>query len=276
MRIARFLDDRGETRLGTELCDGEAELLDGELLDGPRRTGRRVTVAKLLAPLEPRAVLCIGLNYRDHAAETGARLPDRPVLFMKNPAALGHPGDPIVLPPQMVAEPEVDYEIELAVVIGRAARRVDPGRALGHVLGYTVANDVSARRLQKRGGGGQWVRGKSLDGFCPLGPVLVTADEVPDPQALGLETRLDGRVMQSSSSSEMVFGVAELVADLSRDMTLLPGTVILTGTPAGVGFVRDPPVFLLPGNLLELTIEGIGTLTSPVVAAEPERGPRSG
>ncbi len=275
MRIVRFVDGRGEIRLGEDLGGGRARLLAGDLLEGLEATRDEVEVARVLAPLEPRAILCIGLNYRDHAAETGAKLPDRPVLFMKNPAALQHPGEPILLPRALVDEPEVDYEVELAVVIGRPARGVRPARALEHVLGYTVANDVSARRLQKRGGGGQWVRGKSLDTFCPLGPALVTRDEVPDPQALALETRLNGRVVQSSSTSEMVFSVAELVADLSQDMTLLPGTVILTGTPAGVGFVRDPRVFLRPGDLVEMTIERVGTLRSPVELAPPPAGPWS-
>ena len=224
-------------------------------------------MARLLAPIEPRAILCIGLNYRDHAAETGAKLPNRPVLFMKNPAALTHPGSPIAIPSESVERPEVDYEAELAVVIGTAARGVSVDDALGHVLGYTVGNDVSARRMQKRGGGGQWVRGKSYDTFCPLGPVLVTADELPDPQSLAIETRLNGEVMQSSSTSEMIFGVAELIADLSREMTLLPGTVLMTGTPHGVGFVRDPRVFLMPGDEVAITIERIGTLRNPVVEA---------
>lgn len=272
MRIVRFVDGRGEARLGEDLGGGRARLLGGDLLAGLEAGGEEVEVARLLAPLEPRALLCIGLNYRDHAAETGAKLPDRPVLFMKNPAAVQHPGEPILLPRAMVDEPEVDYEIELAVVIGRAARGVRAARALDYVAGYTVANDVSARKLQKRGGGGQWVRGKSVDTFCPLGPALVTPDEVPDPQALVLETRLNGQVMQRSSTAEMVFTVAELIADLSQEMTLLPGTVILTGTPAGVGFVRDPRVFLRPGDLVEMTIEGIGTLRSPV-EAEPAAGP---
>jgi 2-keto-4-pentenoate hydratase/2-oxohepta-3-ene-1,7-dioic acid hydratase in catechol pathway len=159
----------------------------------------------------------------------------------------------------------VDFEGELAVVIGRPARDVPVERGLDVVLGYTVGNDVSARRVQKRGGGGQWVRGKSYDGFCPLGPVLVTADEIPDPQRLDLRTEVNGQVMQQTSTADMIFGVAALVADLSAGMTLLPGTVILTGTPSGVGFARTPPVFLAPGDRVAITIEGIGTLENPFV-----------
>lgn len=264
MHIIRYIDERGERHWGRQTQDGEAEVLAGDLLGGLETTGERSRIKKILCPVEPRAILCIGLNYRDHAAETGQVLPRRPVVFMKNPAAIQHPGDPILLPPSMVERPEADYEVELAVVIGRAAKGVSRAAALDHVLGYTVANDVSARRLQKEGR--QWVRGKSVDTFCPLGPALVTPDEVPDPQALSLETRRNGEVMQRSSTSEMIFSVADLIADLSREMTLLPGTVILTGTPAGVGFVRKPPVFLAPGDELELTIERIGTLRNPVRA----------
>ena len=267
MRIVRFIDDEGRTRLGHALHGDEATLLDGDLLEGVASTGATVKVSRLLAPIEPRALLCIGLNYRDHAAETGQPLPRRPVLFMKNPAALQHPGEPILLPPACVERPEVDFEVELAVVIGRAARGIAVEEALSVVLGYTVANDVSARRVQKHGGGGQWVRGKSFDTFCPLGPVLITPDEIPDPQDLVMTTTVNGEVMQRSSTAQMIFSVAELLADLSREMTLMAGTVILTGTPAGVGFVRDPPVFLVPGDEVSMTIEGIGTLINPVRAA---------
>jgi 2-keto-4-pentenoate hydratase/2-oxohepta-3-ene-1,7-dioic acid hydratase in catechol pathway len=161
----------------------------------------------------------------------------------------------------------VDYEAELAVVIGRRCRNVPVERALEQVLGYSCANDISARRWQKRGGGGQWVRGKSFDRFCPLGPVLVTADELPDPQRLSIECRLNGRLMQAGNSADMIFPVAELISRLSQDTTLLPGTLILTGTPPGVGFARQPPVFLAAGDRVEVRIEGIGRLENPVVEA---------
>ncbi len=267
MRLFRYLDRAGVVRLGR--VDGAEQRweVEGALMGVWRDVGRPAEVAQWLAPLEPAAILCIGLNYRDHAAETGQALPERPVLFMKNPGAVvGHEGG-IVLAPGFVARPEVDYEGELAVIIGRAARDVTVAGALAHVFGYTVANDVSARRVQRDGGGGQWVRGKSFDTFCPLGPWMVTADEVGDPQALRLCTRLNGETMQEGSTANMVFSVAELIADLSQGMTLLPGTVILTGTPAGVGFVRTPRVFLRPGDRVEVSIEGVGLLANDVVAA---------
>ena len=161
--------------------------------------------------------------------------------------------------------PEVDYEAELAVVIGKTARNVSEEDALEYVFGYTCANDVSARRWQKHGGGGQWVKGKSFDSFCPLGPVLVTADEIPDPQTLKVESILNGKVMQDGHTSDMIFPVARLIQLLSQDTTLLPGTLILTGTPAGVGFARKPPVFLADGDRIEVRISGIGVLSNSVV-----------
>lgn len=266
MRIVRFRDRQGEPAHGRLHPDGQITLLEGTLSRGFRDTAVPAMAGSLLCPIDPRAILCIGLNYRDHAAETRQPLPDRPVLFMKNPGAAWHPEAPIHLRPPFVEHPEVDFEGELAVVIGTAARDVREERALEHVFGYTVANDVSARRVQKHGGGGQWVRGKSFDTFCPMGPCLVTSDEIPDPQALAISTRLNGEVMQESTTAEMVFSVAQLIASLSEGTTLLPGTVILTGTPAGVGFARTPRVFLRPGDLVEVEIEGLGTLKNPVEA----------
>ena len=260
-------DGSGAVVLGREHEDGVVTALDGDLFARPGDTGRRVDVVKVLAPVEPAAILGIGLNYRGHARETGRSLPERPVLFMKNPASVQNPGDPILVPAACSHGPEVDYECELAVVIGTAARNVSPADALGHVLGYTAGNDVSARRWQRHGGEGQWVRGKSFDTFCPLGPALVTADEIPDPQCLGIGTVVNGRRLQDSSTADMIFTVAEIVSFLSEDTTLVPGTVILTGTPEGVGFTRDPPVFLAPGDVVSVDVERIGTLTNPVRAA---------
>lgn len=268
MRIVRFLDENDSICYGRDYRDGMAALLKGRLFDGLEETGQRVRVRKLLAPVEPAAILCIGLNYHCHARELGAKIPKYPVLFMKNPAAVTHPGDPIVVPPSCMDPPQVDYEVELAVVLGRSAKDIPVDKALACVLGYTVANDVSAREWQKSGGAGQWVRGKSFDTFCPLGPELVTADEVPDPQSLTLKCLLNGEVMQEAETSDMIFSVAELIAYLSGGMTLLPGTVILTGTPPGVGFAREPAVYLKPGDLLELTCDRIGTLRNPVVRGE--------
>jgi len=267
MRIIRFLDDNDHILFGCDYRDGEATLLQGDIFKVPRVTGKLQKVHKLLAPIQPTAILCIGLNYARHASETNTALPQYPVLFMKNPAALNHPGDPILLPRSCLDPPQVDFEIELAIVIGREAKNVPAARALDYVLGYTIGNDVSARRWQKHGGGGQWVRGKSFDTFCPLGPELVTTGLVPDPQQLRLQCFLNGKLMQDANTSDMIFSVAELIEYLSEDMTLLPGTVIMSGTPSGVGFTRNPPVFLKPGDNLELKIDCLGTLSNPVVEA---------
>jgi 2-keto-4-pentenoate hydratase/2-oxohepta-3-ene-1,7-dioic acid hydratase in catechol pathway len=222
-----------------------------------------VAIKKLLAPLNPTAILCIGLNYRKHAEETGAPLPEFPVLFMKNPAAVQNPGDPIELPQHLKSE-QVDWECELAVVIGKKCKNVSKDKALEHVLGYTCGNDISARDWQKKWGGGQWSRGKSFDTFCPLGPAIVTRDELKDPQALTLRTLVNGEVRQESHTRDMIFDVATLVAFLSGSTTLLPGTVILTGTPSGVGAGMKPPVFLKAGDEVVVAIEGIGELRNPV------------
>jgi 2-keto-4-pentenoate hydratase/2-oxohepta-3-ene-1,7-dioic acid hydratase in catechol pathway len=264
MRIIRYVDDKGQERYGHNYEKDEAVMLEGNLFTSLKDSGENFPVKKLLAPVAPSAILGIGLNYRRHAEETGLEPPKYPVLFMKNPGSVTHPGDPILLHPSCMKPPEVDYEVELAVVIGKTAKDVPEDKALDYVLGYTVANDISARRWQGGRGGGQWVRGKSFDTFCPLGPALVTADEIRNPQNLDLNCVLNGQVMQEADTSDMIFSVAELIAFLSTGMTLLPGTVILTGTPSGVGFTRKPPVFLRPGDTIEATVEGIGTLSNSV------------
>ncbi|MHB0980922.1 MAG: fumarylacetoacetate hydrolase family protein [Thermoleophilia bacterium] len=215
---------------------------------------------RLLAPIpEPGKIVCIGLNYRDHAAEAGLPLPEEPVLFAKFANSVVGPGAAIVVPR---AVRRVDYEAELGVVIGRRARRVLMERALDCVAGYLCANDVSARDLQPKSG--QWTRGKAVDTFLPTGPWMVTADEIPDPQALAIRCVVSGEVLQESNTSEMVFGVAELVSFISATMTLEPGDLVVTGTPAGVGFVRRPPRRLEPGDTVSVEIEGIGRLTNTV------------
>jgi 2-keto-4-pentenoate hydratase/2-oxohepta-3-ene-1,7-dioic acid hydratase in catechol pathway len=266
MRIIRFLDENNNICFGHNYENDSAVILTGELFGELRDTGRKIRVKKLLAPVVPTAIMCIGLNYKEHAGETGLKLPEYPVLFMKNPAAVANPGDPIIIPHVCTRGPEVDYEIELAVVIGKTAKNVSASDALNYVLGYTIGNDVSARRWQMHAGSGQWIRGKSFDTFCPLGPVLVTRDEISDPQSLQLTCYLNGQVMQNANTSVMIFTVAQLIAYLSEDTTLLPGTVILSGTPSGVGFVRKPPVYLKQGDILELKIDGIGILINPVTA----------
>jgi 2-keto-4-pentenoate hydratase/2-oxohepta-3-ene-1,7-dioic acid hydratase in catechol pathway len=264
MRIIRFIDEKDRISYGRNYKEDTAELLKGDLFDGLEATGATCRVKKLLAPVVPPAVFGIGLNYHKHAQETGMETPRYPVLFMKNPASVTHPADPILLHPSCMEPPEVDYEAELAVVIGKAAKDVPAAEALHYVLGYTAANDVSARRWQGKRGAGQWVRGKSFDTFCPLGPELVTADALKDPQNLRLTCVLNGQVMQDANTSDMIFPVTELIAYLSTGATLLPGSVILTGTPSGVGFTRKPPVYLMPGDAVEVTVEGIGTLRNPV------------
>ncbi|MFO8112904.1 MAG: fumarylacetoacetate hydrolase family protein [Desulfosalsimonadaceae bacterium] len=265
MKILRFIDENGAVCLGTD-SDGNTATAVVETPSGAYEiTGEKQTIRKILPPVSPAAVFCIGLNYRGHAVETGMALPEYPVVFMKNPASvIGH-RENVVLPQSCRETPQVDYEAELAVVIGRAAKNVEAENAMDYVKGFTVANDISARVWQKKGGGGQWVRGKSFDTFCPLGPVLVTCDGIDDPSNLDISLSLNGRVMQQSNTSDMIFSVARLIAFLSEDTTLAAGTVILTGTPEGVGFTRTPPVYLNPGDLLETTIETIGTLENRVV-----------
>ena len=264
MRIIRFVNEKEHECYGFDYRIDKAELLEGNFITGLKETGKKTRVKKLLSPVAPCAILGIGLNYHQHAEETGFKVPKYPALFMKNPGSVNHPGSPIRLHPSCMEPPEVDYEVELAVVIGKTAKDVATADALDYVLGYTVANDVSARRWQGVRGSGQWVRGKSFDTFCPLGPELVTADELGDPQNLRLTCRLNGRLMQDANTSDMIFSVAELISFLSTGMTLLPGTVILTGTPSGVGFTRQPPIYLMPGDTIEAAIEGIGTLKNSV------------
>ncbi len=264
MRIIRFLDEKNRICFGQEKSESQIRLLVGGPDTGFIPTDQKAGVKKILAPVAPPAILCIGLNYHEHARETGMETPKYPVLFMKNPAAVTGPRDPILLPPSCMNPSQVDYEVELAVILKKAGKDVPVESALEHVLGYTVANDVSARKWQGKKGGGQWVRAKSFDTFCPLGPVLVTPEEIPDPQALALSCTLNGRSMQDGHTGDMIFSVAELISFLSQGTTLLPGTVILTGTPSGVGFKRTPPVYLQDGDQLELFVENIGTLKNPV------------
>lgn len=264
MKIVRFLSEAGQISLGSIREDrpGEAEILRGEWFGKLEETGKTARIARLLAPLAPPNILAIGLNYGRHAEETNIARPDIPVMFMKATTAIIGPGEKILLP--LVGPDQVDYEAELALIIGRRAKNVTREEALGCVLGYSCANDVSARDWQIEKQKRQWVRGKSFDTFCPLGPCVVTADEIPDPNRLGIRAILNGRVMQDSNTSDMIFDVASLVSDLSRSFTLLPGTVILTGTPEGVGFTRKPPVFLRQGDVISIEIDGIGSLTNGV------------
>jgi 2-keto-4-pentenoate hydratase/2-oxohepta-3-ene-1,7-dioic acid hydratase in catechol pathway len=217
-----------------------------------------------LPPVDPAVIYAIGVNYRAHAEEMNQPFPEHPVVTMKNPASVTGHGCPVMLP-RFLASDQVDFEVELAIIIGRRCKNLRPENALDAVAGYTVANDISARDWQKIYSGGQWVKGKSFDTFCPLGPVMVTPDELPNPDALALGVDLNGESMQHSNTADMIFSVRELIAFLSGSATLLPGTVILTGTPPGVGAARKPPVFLKPGDRLRTWIDGIGTLENPII-----------
>jgi 2-keto-4-pentenoate hydratase/2-oxohepta-3-ene-1,7-dioic acid hydratase in catechol pathway len=269
-------------RIGTAAVEGRQQIVierGGELLpvEAPAgatladliRTGAPPRVAaatplmgaRLLAPLRPGKIVAIGLNYLDHIRESNMERPERPLVFTKFPTSVIADGDAIRIDRALTQR--VDWEVELAVVVGRAMTRVPAADALEHVFGYTVANDVSARDLQFADG--QWVRAKSLDTFCPLGPVVVTADELPDPQAIGLRTRVNGETVQDSSTAEMLFGVAELLSFCSHSFTLEPGDVLLTGTPWGCGEFMDPLRSLAAGDVVEVEVDGIGTLRNPVV-----------
>jgi 2-keto-4-pentenoate hydratase/2-oxohepta-3-ene-1,7-dioic acid hydratase in catechol pathway len=263
MKIIRCQDRKGNIVHAARQPDGSALKLTGELFESPTVTTETVEAAKLLAPIQPSSIICIGLNYRKHAEETGAKFPQYPVVFFKGVNTLQHPGEPILLPTHLKSD-EVDYECELAVVIGRACKNVNRDRALDFVLGYTCGNDVSARDWQIKRGGGQWSRGKTFDTFSPLGPCLVTGDEIPNPNALKIRTILNGQVMQDWNTNDMIFDVPALIEFLSGSTTLLPGTVILTGTPHGVGMAQKPPRWLRPGDQVSIDIDKIGVLTNPV------------
>ena len=240
------------------------------VLKAAAQAGRREKAAgypaaevKLLPPVpDPPKIICLGLNYADHAKEGGVPIPREPVLFSKYATALIGHGEPILLPP---VSQEVDYEAELVVVVGKGGRNIRADQAMQHVAGYTVGHDVSARDWQLKKDGKQWMAGKTFDTFAPTGPVLVTADEIPDPQNLSICLRLNSEVMQDSNTRQMIFPIGAVIAYLSQVFTLQVGDLIFTGTPPGVGMARKPPVFLRPGDVVEVEIEKIGTLRNPVV-----------
>ncbi len=262
MKIIRFQTDT-ETGHAALQDDRRALVIEGDIFSDFRVSNRVVENFQLLAPVQPRTIMCIGLNYRQHALETGAPIPKYPVLFFKAPTALQHPNQPILLPTHLKSD-QVDYEGELAIIIGKRCKNATRDNALDFVLGYSCANDISARDWQKARGGSQWSRGKTFDTFCPLGPVLVTRDEITDPNSLALQTFLNGEMVQSSNTSDMIFDVPTLIEFLSGSTTLEAGTVILTGTPSGVGMARTPPLWLKAGDEVTVEIERIGRLTNPV------------
>jgi 2-keto-4-pentenoate hydratase/2-oxohepta-3-ene-1,7-dioic acid hydratase in catechol pathway len=263
MKIIRCQDSNGDIVYAVQQTDGSTLKIAGDIFNSPLVTTEKVEVKKLLAPIQPSSIICVGLNYRRHAKEIGANFPEFPIVFFKGINTLQNPGDPILLPTHLKST-EVDYECELAVVIGRTCKNVSSTNALDYVTGYTCCNDVSARDWQIKHGGGQWCRGKTFDTFSPLGPCLVTKDEIPNPNALRLRTILNGETMQDWNTDDMIFDVPKLIEFLSGSTTLLPGTAILTGTPHGVGMAQKPPRWLKIGDIVSIEIEKIGTLTNPV------------
>jgi 2-keto-4-pentenoate hydratase/2-oxohepta-3-ene-1,7-dioic acid hydratase in catechol pathway len=268
MKIIRFVSGKQKVLYGVYNPGrpDSAKIIEGDILGTYKITSREAEVRKLLPPIIPVNILALGINYKKHGDETAMSYPDQPILFLKATTSIvGHEG-PIVLP---AAGPDcVDYEAELAVVMGKKAKNVVPDKAIDYVMGYTCANDVSARDWQFDKQKGQWARGKSFDTFCPLGPWIVTKEEIDDPNNISIRCIINGQTVQESRTSEMIFNVQNIVSNLSLSMTLLPGTVILTGTPDGVGFTRQPPLFLKAGDLVSVEIEKIGTLTNEVVGED--------
>jgi 2-keto-4-pentenoate hydratase/2-oxohepta-3-ene-1,7-dioic acid hydratase in catechol pathway len=264
MRLIRFSSPDHKTCYGVVESqeDQTARLIDGSIFNEFSVTPEIAVINKILPPVVPPNIIGIGLNYAKHAEETGLQRAQIPIMFLKATSSLSAHGDPILLP--KTGPNEVDFEAELAVVIGKPAKNVSPDQAMEVILGYCCANDVSARDWQIKKQKKQWSRGKSFDTFCPLGPCLVTKDEIQDPNHLHIQTEINGTIYQDSNTSNMIFPVFNLVSHLSQSMTLLPGTVILTGTPEGVGFTRQPPIFLKAGDQVTITIEKIGQLSNPV------------
>lgn len=263
MKIIRYQDSENNVKFAAQTADGNFEL-DGCIFDHPKTTSNVADVKKILAPIDPPTIYCIGLNYLFHAEEGGLPKPEFPILFMKSPTTVQNPNDPIEIPTHLKSE-QVDYECELAVVIGKKCKNVSKENALNFVLGYTCGHDVSARDWQIKFGGSQWCKGKTFDTFCPLGPALVTSDEITNPNDLKIKTILNGETMQDWNTNDMIFDVPTLIEFLSGSTTLMPGTVILTGTPHGVGLARKPPVYLKNGDDVTIEIEKIGSLTNPVI-----------
>ena len=259
MKIVRYRF-QGEEVYG-ELRNDQIYKIKGNIFDKFKITSEKIALqdVRLLSPVKPPNIIAIGVNYKKHAEESGHNLPDKPVIFIKATTAVIGPGEDIVLP--KVAPDEVDFEAELAIVIGKKAKNINKDEVSEYVLGYTCANDVSARDCQRRLDK-QWARGKSFDTFCPIGPYIETE---LDPDNCDIKSRLNNKIMQDTNTSDLIFDTAELVRYISSNMTLLPGTVILTGTPEGVGFARKPAVFLQKGDIIEIEIKGIGVLSNKVI-----------
>ena len=265
MRIVRYEGTNGDVRYAAEQPDGSYFRIDGTPFTALAVTKEKADITELLAPVAPPMIWCIGQNYRKHTKEVGMEQPEFPVVFAKGVNTVQAPGQPIQLP-ERAGSGEVDYEAELVVIIEKACKDVSPERALEYVAGYTCGNDVSARDWQLKKGGSQWCRGKSFDTFAPMGPCLVTVDELGDADGLRIQTSLNGHVVQDSNTNDMIHGVKALVSFLSQSTMLLPGTAIFTGTPEGVGMGRKPSLWLKPGDEVSVTIEKIGTLTNRVAS----------
>ena len=246
--------------------DDSALLLNGDLFNVFNVSSNLAEISKLLPPIVPPNIIGIGLNYKKHADETGIIPPEIPVMFIKSSNSLCGPSDPIILP--LAGPDQVDHEAELGVIIGKEAKNVEPENAMDFVLGYTCVNDISARDWQIRKQKTQWARGKSFDSFCPIGPWLITKDEVPDPHNLWIKSEINGKTYQDSNTSDMIFDLPTIISNLSQSLTLYPGTLILTGTPNGVGFTRIPSIFLNPGDEVTVSIEKVGRLTNSVTAEQ--------
>lgn len=269
MNIVRFIADDGEQYFGvfSDVTQARCRIAQRDEAGRLRLSDTEKAVDIVLPPVDPPAVYCVGLNYVDHAREVKMDMPAYPILFSKPVTALTGHNSAIIIPAVARDPPEVDYEAELAVVIGTECKNVSEERAMDVVLGYTVANDVSARRWQgPKRGGGQWLRGKAFDTFLPLGPYIVPKSQVPDPHNLKIRTLLNGELVQDGNTASMFYKIPQLISFISQGTTLLPGTVICTGTPAGVGYTRSPPLYLKRGDVVSISIEGIGTLRNPVAA----------
>ncbi|MCP4151894.1 MAG: fumarylacetoacetate hydrolase family protein [bacterium] len=264
MKLMHFLGEDNNIYYGeVETQDDRlARVLKGDIFGEFGIAGWKTDIKEFLPVVTPPNIIGIGLNYAKHASETGIRLPERPIMFLKGTNSICGHETPIILP--KAGPDEVDYEAELAVIIGKETRNVTEAEAEEYILGYCCGNDISARDWQIKKQKMQWSRGKSFDTFCPLGPYIVTKDEVPDPNNLKIELLINGVTFQESNTSDMIFNVQQLVSELSQSMTLLPGTVIMTGTPEGVGFTRKPPVFLKEGDRVTVKIEKLGSLSNPV------------
>jgi len=266
MKIIRYEDSSGKIHHAEQQQNGSYLRIEGDPFDGLQVTSEPAKVRRILAPVVPPMIWCIGQNYRRHADEVGIGVAEYPVVFAKGPNTVQHPGEPIRIPTS-ARSTQVDYEGELVAVIGKKCKDVSRERALDYIAGYTCGNDVSARDWQLKWGGTQWCRGKSFDTFAPIGPCLATPDSIGDPGRLHIQTVVNGRTMQDASTHDMIHDVPALVAFLSQSTTLLPGTLIFTGTPSGVGMAQDPPLWLKDGDEVSITIEGIGTLTNRVCRA---------